>query len=108
MNFAESCPEEGLQQINIANYAVHIGLKVGSMYALHVLTHPPPPPHHLRIVSSTGALALKKVPESMVVIGAGYIGLEMGSVYARLGSKVTVVEFLDNIVPTMVRAWVVM
>lgn len=64
-------------------------------------------PHALalcRIVSSTGALKLKKIPETLVVIGAGYIGLEMGSVYARLGSKVTVVEFLDNIVPTMVRA----
>ncbi|KAG2486255.1 hypothetical protein HYH03_015079 [Edaphochlamys debaryana] len=54
-----------------------------------------------RIVSSTGALALKEVPAEMVVIGAGYIGLEMGSVYQRLGSKVTVVEFLDTIVPSM-------
>lgn len=59
-------------------------------------------PFH-RIVSSTGALALKEVPKSMVVIGAGYIGLEMGSVYSRLGASVTVVEFLDYIVPTMVR-----
>ena len=59
-------------------------------------------PRTPRIVSSTGALALKKIPDTMVVIGAGYIGLEMGSVYARLGTKVTVVEFLDNIVPTMV------
>ncbi|GLI65185.1 hypothetical protein VaNZ11_008646 [Volvox africanus] len=54
-----------------------------------------------KIVSSTGALALKSVPKEMVVIGAGYIGLEMGSVYQRLGAKVTVVEFLDNIVPSM-------
>ncbi|GAX80721.1 hypothetical protein CEUSTIGMA_g8156.t1 [Chlamydomonas eustigma] len=54
-----------------------------------------------KIVSSTGALVLKEVPKTMVVIGAGYIGLEMGSVYSRLGSKVTVVEFLDHIVPTM-------
>ena len=50
-----------------------------------------------RIVTSTGALALDKVPESMVVIGGGIIGLEMGSVWARLGSKVTVVEFLGQI-----------
>lgn len=56
-----------------------------------------------RIVSSTGALTLKEVPEQMVVIGGGYIGLEMGSVWSRLGSKVTVVEYLDKIVPTMVR-----
>ena len=47
---------------------------------------------------------MKEVPKSMVVIGAGYIGLEMGSVYSRLGSQVTVVEFLDFIVPSMVRA----
>jgi dihydrolipoamide dehydrogenase len=55
-----------------------------------------------RIVSSTGALSLKEVPAKMVVIGGGYIGLEMGSVYKRLGSQVTVVEFMDMIVPTMV------
>jgi dihydrolipoamide dehydrogenase len=54
-----------------------------------------------RIVTSTGALALKSVPERMVVVGAGYIGLEMGSVWSRLGSKVTVVEFLDRILPGM-------
>lgn len=54
-----------------------------------------------RVVSSTGALALKQVPKHMIVIGAGYIGLEMGSVWRRLGSDVTVVEFLDRITPTM-------
>jgi dihydrolipoamide dehydrogenase len=54
-----------------------------------------------QIVSSTGALALARVPASMVVIGGGYIGLEMGSVWSRLGAKVTVVEFLDRIVPGM-------
>ena len=54
-----------------------------------------------RIVSSTGALALAKVPKSLVVIGGGYIGLELGSVWRRLGSEVTVVEFLDRLVPTM-------
>jgi len=54
-----------------------------------------------KIVSSTGALDLTKVPEHFVVIGGGYIGLEMGSVWRRLGSKVTVVEFLDRITPGM-------
>lgn len=54
-----------------------------------------------RIVSSTGALSLAEIPKRMVVIGAGVIGLEMGSVYARLGSEVTVVEYLDTITPTM-------
>ena len=53
------------------------------------------------IVTSTGALALGTVPKSMVVIGAGVIGLEMGSVYARLGAEVTVIEYLDAITPGM-------
>ncbi|GHF38072.1 dihydrolipoyl dehydrogenase [Seohaeicola zhoushanensis] len=53
------------------------------------------------VVTSTGALALAKVPKSMVVIGAGVIGLELGSVYARLGAEVTVVEYLDAITPGM-------
>jgi len=52
-----------------------------------------------RIVSSTGALTLDKVPEKMLVIGAGVIGLELGSVWRRLGAEVTVVEFLDRILP---------
>ena len=54
-----------------------------------------------QVVSSTGALVLPKVPKSMVVIGAGVIGLEMGSVWRRLGADVTVVEFLDVILPPM-------
>ena len=53
------------------------------------------------VVTSTGALELGKIPKKMVVIGAGVIGLELGSVYARLGSEVTVVEFLDAITPGM-------
>ena len=53
------------------------------------------------IVSSTGALKLEKVPNKMVVVGGGYIGLEMGSVWSRLGAKVEVVEFLDHITPGM-------
>jgi dihydrolipoamide dehydrogenase len=53
------------------------------------------------IVSSTGALALPSVPKSLVVVGGGYIGLEMGSVWGRLGASVTVVEFLDRITPGM-------
>tara|TARA_B100000886_G_scaffold340504_1_gene310607 strand:- start:22045 stop:23454 length:1410 start_codon:yes stop_codon:yes gene_type:complete len=54
-----------------------------------------------KIVTSTGALSLLKVPDHLVVIGAGYIGLEMASVWSRLGAKVTVVEFLDRITPMM-------
>ncbi len=53
------------------------------------------------IVSSTGALSLSKVPNEMVVIGGGYIGLELGSVWRRLGSKITVIEYADRIVPAL-------
>ncbi len=53
------------------------------------------------IVSSTGALSLEKVPGKMIVVGGGYIGLELGSVWSRLGSEVTVVEYADRIVPAM-------
>ena len=53
------------------------------------------------IVSSTGALAFEKVPKDLVVIGGGYIGLELASVWQRLGSQVTVIEFLDHIIPGM-------
>ena len=53
------------------------------------------------IVSSTGALKLQEVPKKMVVVGGGYIGLEMGSVWSRLGAEVHVVEFLDHITPGM-------
>ena len=56
-----------------------------------------------RIVSSTGALSLDRVPKRLVVIGGGYIGLELGSVWQRLGARVTVVEVLDHIVPNMDR-----
>ena len=54
-----------------------------------------------KIVSSTGALSLKTVPKKMLVVGGGYIGLEMGSVWSRLGAEVHVVEFLDHITPGM-------
>ena len=55
------------------------------------------------IISSTGAISLKKVPSKLVIIGGGYIGLEMGSVWSRLGAEVTVIEFLDHITPGMDR-----
>ena len=55
------------------------------------------------IISSTGALSLNNTPKNLIVIGGGYIGLEMGSVWARLGSNVTIVEFLDHITPGMDR-----
>jgi dihydrolipoamide dehydrogenase len=54
-----------------------------------------------RIITSTEALNMKEVPKHLIVIGGGVIGLELGSVYARLGAEITVVEFADNIIPTM-------
>lgn len=54
-----------------------------------------------RVITSTEALELQEVPKHMVIIGGGVIGLELGSVYARLGSKITVVEFMDRIIPGM-------
>jgi dihydrolipoamide dehydrogenase len=54
-----------------------------------------------RIITSTEALALKEIPKHLVLIGGGVIGLELGSVYARLGAKVSVIEFMDGIIPTM-------
>ncbi|MCZ6900430.1 MAG: dihydrolipoyl dehydrogenase [Bacteroidetes bacterium] len=54
-----------------------------------------------RVITSTEALTLKEIPKHMIIIGGGVIGLELGSVYARLGAKITVVEILDNLIPTM-------
>lgn len=66
---------------------------------------PSPLPHitldHKRIVSSTGALSLKEVPQKLIVIGAGYIGLELGSVWRRIGSEVVVLEYSNNFLPFM-------
>ncbi len=54
-----------------------------------------------RIISSTEALKLQEIPKHLIVVGGGVIGMELGSVYARIGSKVSVVEFLDSLIPTM-------
>jgi dihydrolipoamide dehydrogenase len=54
-----------------------------------------------RIISSTEALELKELPKHLIIIGGGVIGMELGSVFARIGSKITVVEFLDSLIPTM-------
>ncbi|ERN19791.1 dihydrolipoyl dehydrogenase, mitochondrial isoform X1 [Amborella trichopoda] len=75
----------------------HIIIATGS----DVKSLPGIPIDEKKIVSSTGALCLSEVPKKLIVIGAGYIGLEMGSVWGRLGAEVTVVEFAPDIVPTM-------
>ena len=87
--------KNGKQEITAS--AKHIIIATGSSS----IEIPNIPVDEKKIVSSTGALSLTKVPKSLLVIGGGYIGLEMGSVWSRLGSKVTVVEALDRIVPTM-------
>lgn len=83
----------GTQDITAKNIVIATGSDVASLPSL--------PIDEKRIVSSTGALALSEVPKSMVLVGGGVIGLEMGSVWQRLGAKVTVVEFLDRIMPGM-------
>lgn len=83
--------EGGEEQISAKNIMIATGSDVATL--------PSVPVDEEKIVSSTGALKLDKVPETMVVIGGGVIGLEMGSVWRRLGTEVTVVEYLDRIVP---------
>ncbi len=57
-----------------------------------------------KIISSTEAIKLTEIPDKLIIVGGGVIGLELGSVYARLGSKITVIEFLDSLIPTMDRS----
>lgn len=83
----------GCTTIKGKNIIIATGSDVKSLPGVHI--------DEKKIVSSTGALALKEIPKKLVVIGAGYIGLEMGSVWNRLGSEVTVVEFAPDIVPSM-------
>jgi dihydrolipoamide dehydrogenase len=80
---------------NSKNIVIATGSEVTSLPGIEI--------DEKNIISSTGALSLNKVPEKLVVIGGGYIGLEMGSVWSRLGSEVTVIEYLDHITPGMDR-----
>jgi dihydrolipoamide dehydrogenase len=79
------------QALEAKNIVIATGSEVASLPGIAI--------DEKRIVSSTGALSLPQVPQRMVVIGAGYIGLELGSVWSRLGSEVTVVEVLDRVAP---------
>ncbi|MBM3523087.1 MAG: FAD-dependent oxidoreductase, partial [Alphaproteobacteria bacterium] len=81
------------QRLTARNIVIATGSEVSMLQGIKI--------DERRIVSSTGALVLGEVPKTMVVIGGGYIGLEMASVWQRLGAKVTVVEFLDRILPGM-------
>ena len=93
-----SIPEAGKVKVgDDVHSAKHIVIATGS----DVATLPGVEVDEKVVVSSTGALELGKIPKTMVVIGAGVIGLELGSVYSRLGSDVTVIEYLDVITPGM-------
>ena len=81
------------ERLKTKNILVATGSKVASIPNINI--------DEKNIVSSTGALEFKKVPKKLAVIGGGYIGLELGSVWNRLGSEVTVLEFSSSIVPTM-------
>jgi dihydrolipoamide dehydrogenase len=84
-------PDGSAREIETANIIIATGSDVMPLPGVTV--------DEERIVSSTGALSLKSVPKRLLVVGAGYIGLELGSVWRRLGSEVTVVEFLDRVTP---------
>jgi dihydrolipoamide dehydrogenase len=86
-------PDGGKETIETKSIVIATGSDVARLRGIDI--------DEKRIVSSTGALALDKVPEHLLVVGAGVIGLELGSVWRRLGAKVTVVEFLDRILPGM-------
>ena len=84
---------DGKQTLETKNIVIATGSEVTPLPGVEI--------DEERIVSSTGALELKEVPEKLVLIGAGVIGLELGSVWRRLGSEVTVIEYLDRILPGM-------
>lgn len=84
---------DGTQTLNTKNIVIATGSEVTPLPGVEI--------DEKRVVSSTGALSLEKVPGKLVVIGAGVIGLELGSVWRRLGAEVAVVEYLDRILPGM-------
>jgi dihydrolipoamide dehydrogenase len=83
----------GEQQLTATNILIATGSDVAPLPGVEI--------DEKQIISSTGALSLEKIPSSMIVIGGGVIGLELGSVWRRLGAEVTVVEFLDTLLPGM-------
>jgi dihydrolipoamide dehydrogenase len=82
-----------IQSVDTKNIVIATGSDVARLKGIEI--------DEKRVVSSTGALSLEKVPQKLLIVGAGVIGLELGSVWHRLGAQVTVVEFLDRILPGM-------
>ncbi|RIA09957.1 dihydrolipoamide dehydrogenase [Flavobacteriaceae bacterium MAR_2010_72] len=100
---------QGLGAFNDATHIVIKGEKEEEIEAKHTIIATGSKPSNLpfinldkeRIITSTEALKLKEIPKHLIVIGGGVIGLELGQVYGRLGAEVTVVEYMDRIIPTM-------
>ena len=88
-------PDGSVEEITGKNIIIATGSKPSSLPFIQI--------DKKRIITSTEALSLTEVPKHLVLIGGGVIGLELGSVYARLGAKVSVIEFMDSIIPTMDR-----
>ena len=86
-------PDSGARALETRNIVIATGSDVARLPGIDI--------DEKRVVSSTGALELTEVPKHLLVVGGGYIGLELGSVWRRLGAEVTVVEFLDRITPGM-------
>ena len=86
-------PDGSVQEITGTNVIIATGSKPSSLPFIKI--------DKKRIITSTEALTLTEIPKHLVLIGGGVIGLELGSVYARLGAKVSVIEFMDSIIPTM-------
>ncbi|QNL51478.1 dihydrolipoyl dehydrogenase [Olivibacter sp. SDN3] len=85
--------DDATEEITAKNVIIATGSKPASLPSIKI--------DKKRIITSTEALNLTEVPKKLILIGGGVIGLELGSVYARLGAKVTVLEYLDSIIPTM-------
>jgi dihydrolipoamide dehydrogenase len=85
--------KDGAEEIGSAKTIIATGSKPSSLPGITI--------DKKRIITSTEALELQEIPEHLIIIGGGVIGLELGSVYGRIGSKVSVVEFMDRIIPTM-------
>jgi dihydrolipoamide dehydrogenase len=83
----------GKEKVEAAKFIIATGSKPSSLPGIEI--------DKKRVITSTEALELQEIPKHLVIIGGGVIGLELGSVYARLGSKITVVEFMDRIIPGM-------
>jgi len=94
-NIIKVVSEEGEQTLETKNTIIATGSKPSTLPGIDI--------DKKRIITSTEALNLTEIPKHLIVIGGGVIGLELGSVYARLGSKISVVEFMEGLVPTMDR-----